>query len=82
MPLTLTPPREGQNISWSIVPKRTATNIGCGFFDKHDLQSLNNYKICFFGLATKILGIWGHVKHFWQVFENTFPIVYSMPPTS
>ena len=26
------------------MPKNTAAKIGCGSFDQHDLQSLNNYK--------------------------------------
>ena len=32
---------------WKTVPKKTAAEIGCGFFDSLDLQSLNDYKLIF-----------------------------------
>ena len=58
------------------MPKRTAVEISCDSFDHPDLQSLNNNKFIF-GLATQILGIWGHVAYHWKILENPFPILHA-----
>ena len=36
------------------MPLKTATKIGCSFFDQHDMQLLNDYKVSFFRFATTI----------------------------
>jgi hypothetical protein len=43
------------------------------------VQSLNDYRLLFFGLPTKILGIWDFVIYCWKDLETTFPVVYYTP---
>lgn len=55
--------------------KTIAAKINCGFLDPPDLQLLNdNNFVFFFGLAIKILGIWGL-----KGLKNAFSTVYYMP---
>jgi hypothetical protein len=48
-------------------------------FDQHDMQLLNNFGLCFLGLATNILGIWGRVIYCCKGLENTFPMLDYTP---
>ena len=45
--------------SQKTMPKKTATEIGCGFFDQPDLQQLNDYKFFFSFCDFNFKDIWG-----------------------
>jgi hypothetical protein len=51
----------------------------CGSFDHPDMQSLKNFRLVFM-VGNSI--IWGHVIYRWKGLENTFPMVYYVPPES
>jgi hypothetical protein len=61
--------------------KEPQSFVHCGSFDHPDMHLLNDYKFVTFVLPNKVLGIWGLLIYRWKGLENTFPMVYYMPPT-
>ena len=53
-----------------------------GFFDHHDLQSLNDHIFVFFGFTTITFKLWGHIIHHQKGIFKTFLAVCLKPPNS
>ena len=62
------------------MPKRIATEVGCGSFDQLDMQSLNDYKFFFFIFATALSKISGHVIYPWEKIQGISQRYITPPP--
>ena len=62
------------------MPKTTIAEIGCGSFDRPDLESLNNYKKILLHFAIAILNNLGRVTYCWKNILKKFPTVYITCP--
>ena len=46
------------------------------FIKQCEISRTQEVHICFFGLPTKMFGIWGFLIYRWKNLENAFPMVY------
>ena len=58
--------------------KRNRVEIGCGFFDQPDLQSLNDYRFFFFICDCNFKTL-GRVLYSWKGILKTFPLFKTFP---